>query len=744
MRDLALASMATLAAASAVLLNCFSAPTNDAAFAPPTRFVNGADPPRITLCSTGVKLKSGLRPVDVWADWAGPSDYDLTIDDASGGEEGRQNDSNASILAEMGYLDCPTAHVAESNFPALPSVTEGPKLGDFYNVSFDIKNGLNDPEHVDPIMILILAISACYGWVVCPLLYNMITVVYPLLYKMITYGLHVCSRKSTRHPCPCCAPWPKKVKEPKWRPEPWSRDDLSGDYDDLSSSSSDEDTEPPLKEAVDDRVGRCEHGVMEERGPCDDVTCSHGKIFDCIHCGYWCCKNGTCGGGGVGREGHGSPPTLTTQAVDQVGRLSRMVVRIVWRLPWAIAMRLMVMMSFPEVAEAVTCRTCFDQCEGCAGGAACPLLTVTANNGRLLVGAAMAAGAAGAAAATALSARDVFPLRFNKVLHRGILDRLLVLGRRPPPGTPVDVTGLTNVELADPVMTAGVELDSLLQEISSRALAAGNQLEVAKLNALTTSLTTRHKIGAGARGAVELTEGTTALVGAYLYCVVLAMRIVRSKHTDVSLVMDESKAAGTSDSAMPPAKLSRPTSMAEFASMLNVWTMLLSGLGMASVLITNTFLNDVVFDQTLHMGLPWEVAFELFIVYLEEVERTAGDDVNLGNVYGRGAQDTMLQRARERAPKQPRGRDIKSFRGLDDDEPVKWNGSWNRKATTTCHTYNLKNKFHPASSLNEKGGCKHNHICDHWVSDKGRNGICGGDHPRLDCTNPAKCDSPVQ
>ena len=42
-------------------------------------------------------------------------------------------------------------------------------------------------------------------------------------------------------------------------------------------------------------AGASTHGVMEERGPCDNVTCSNGKIYDCIHCGYWCCKNGTWG-----------------------------------------------------------------------------------------------------------------------------------------------------------------------------------------------------------------------------------------------------------------------------------------------------------------------------------------------------------------------------------------------------------------------------------------------------------------
>ena len=50
---------------------------------------------------------------------------------------------------------------------------------------------------------------------------------------------------------------------------------------------------------------------------------------------------------------------------------------------------------------------------------------------------------------------------------------------------------------------------------------------------------------------------------------------------------------------------------------------------------------EVVFDTIADGTLPWEGAYELWLVYLEEVERTAGDDVNLSNVYNRGAQDTI-------------------------------------------------------------------------------------------------------
>ena len=110
---------------------------------------------------------------------------------------------------------------------------------------------------------------------------------------------------------------------------------------------------------------------------------------------------------------------------------------------------------------AVTCRTCFDQIQGCTGGDDCPFVATTTQNGLLLGGLA-------AATATAIVARDVFPLRFTRVLTRGVLDSLLIIGRRPPPGTAVNVSALTNVELCDPVQTSGVELEALLDEVTKR------------------------------------------------------------------------------------------------------------------------------------------------------------------------------------------------------------------------------------------------------------------------------------
>ena len=390
---------------------------------------------------------------------------------------------------------------------------------------------------------------------------------------------------------------------------------------------------------------------------------------------------------------------------------------------------------------AVTCRTCFDQIQGCTGGDDCPFVATTTQNGLLLGGLA-------AATATAIVARDVFPLRFTRVLTRGVLDSLLIIGRRPPPGTAVDVSALTNVELTDPVRTSGVELEALLDEVTKRLGAATSNIELQRLNSISTAIGHKIKLGRGADGAIGVGDGTEELVGVFRYCAMLAGKVVRTRLSQVATVITPSATQGDAQvKAVPPEKLVKPKTMAEFADILVTWTMLLSGLGLASILVSGAFLREVVFDTIADGTLPWEGAYELWLVYLEEVERTAGDDVNLSNVYNRGAQDTMIKRAMERLPNA--GKRIFRPGGGggdgDGDEEPKWNGSFNQKSTATCLTFNLGKKQHPANCLNERGGCKFNHACDAYVSDQGKGGRCGSvKHGRHNCDNPAKVSKEQQ
>ena len=185
--------------------------------------------------------------------------------------------------------------------------------------------------------------------------------------------------------------------------------------------------------------------------------------------------------------------------------------------------------------------------------------------------------------------------------------------------------------------------------------------------------------------------------------------------------------------------------MAEFADMLIIWMMICHATGVANVLVTGEFLRDVVFDTMLKHAHTWQVAHELFLVYLEAVETSSDASVNIRNIFTSGSQDTYLKRAQDSAHAEFKSHNASSEEHTNKkgESSVKWNGNYNKKATTTCFSFNL-NQSHPARSLDEKGTCKHLHACDAWVSDKGPGGTCGGNHPRWKCANPKKCDKPVK
>ena len=399
-----------------------------------------------------------------------------------------------------------------------------------------------------------------------------------------------------------------------------------------------------------------------------------------------------------------------------------------------------------DSGSAVTCTTCFDQCVGCSGGATCPFLTRTSANRAIVTGAALAAGAA-----TAVSLLNLLPLKFLRVLSRSVLDSMKTIARRPAAGTPIDLTTMTEAQISDAVITGTASTADAMREVIGR-IPGANQAEVGRLNAMQSTLANMEKAGASmGHAGVQTINGQ--LLGAFTFAWVQAAKVVRS-NTSGSVALagavkgDAVGAEDTEASRVLQAKILRPQSMEEFADFQTCWLMICHALGLGDVLILGNFLRDVVHDTiSLNKG-DWRLAHELFLVYLEVVETTSDPALNISNVYARGAQDTMMQRAVVRSQEHFsifRGKGKERERELDGGGPgaKKWNGAFNGKSQTCCLTFNLGKKEHPASALNDNGSCKYNHICDHFVTDKGPRGQCGGKHARSKCDNPNKCDKPV-
>ena len=69
----------------------------------------------------------------------------------------------------------------------------------------------------------------------------------------------------------------------------------------------------------------------------------------------------------------------------------------------------------------------------------------------------------------------------------------------------------------------------------------------------------------------------------------------------------------------------------------------------------------------------------------------------------------------------------------------------NTTCTKACAAWNFGND-HQRKHVDANGRCRYKHACMQWVTDKGKDGQCLGDHQMPFCTyDPAKkCDSPVK
>ena len=449
-------------------------------------------------------------------------------------------------------------------------------------------------------------------------------------------------------------------------------------------------------------------------------------------------------GGCVTAEGDSDSVTSESSAVEMADMEQYLADHPTWGRKGDAVFRQMLMMllffTFVTCGNAVTCHTCYDQIEGCVGGDACLL------HSRPHANTAVIAGGVGV-----ITLASLLPIKFLRECTRSALDCIKMVANRPQLGTPVDITqaAMTVDQLVEAVQSGAAQPGDAMRECLTRLASAGNQLETNRLNALATLLSHMDKGTTPAGG----TGGRSTVLGTYSLAWALAGRIARQ--TLSVGVAGVSGQSGPSEAATPITQMvklniTRPSSMAEFSDMITTWLMLCHATGLGHVLVLGEFIRDVVHDTISKLNYSWQLAHELLLVYFEVVETSSDPTINIRNVFAHGSQDTYLKRANDSMRAHFSNAKVK-------DEPsapnpanpnkggsreVKWNGNYDKNATTTCLSYNLGTE-HKARSLNEKGTCKHNHVCDHWVSDKGPGGTCGGRHPRSKCDNPNKCDQKV-
>lgn len=379
-------------------------------------------------------------------------------------------------------------------------------------------------------------------------------------------------------------------------------------------------------------------------------------------------------------------------------------------------------------ALGVTCRSCFDGIQGCTGGADCLFATRTAANlAALTVG------------GVAINVASLLPASYVRHLPSQVLRTLAAIARVGNTDDPPDLGPMTLTELQECLSSGRIETAAYKAELSSRlADQATAAAQVTRISAMllglqsgTTSANTRHIEGINSYGVLG-------------YLVAAASLIVNSGKRTYSAGTASSEGSSSSGGS-GTLNIRIPTSGSQFSELLMVWQTLAHAVGAANILATVPFLQQVVWDGISTLGLYWQQAYCLFIIYLEAIEDSRGT-LHLANVFAAGAQDTRLKAANQRYTElfscqlcddqDGKGKEIEKGKGVK-----KWNNKDSPNANKVCTTYNFKDAEHPQQHLHKDGTCKFRHVCNHWVTGKGPGGMCEGDHPKWACTNPNKTNT---
>jgi hypothetical protein len=406
----------------------------------------------------------------------------------------------------------------------------------------------------------------------------------------------------------------------------------------------------------------------------------------------------------------------TGVAIGGAGRLAWMLAAGPWRSVVVVALLLV---TLPRAAA--VCPHCFDQLEGCTGGATCPFIVGTAANT-----AAMVAGTATAA----FSVTQLLPRSYVAVCTRTVLDTLMARVRRPVPGATPDIRGWDLPRLMNAFKDHSVPRHEIIAEMTS-LIPGADQDQQGMLKLALDAMKMYKDTDHGGSKTTSDTQGLLLLLWA------LAGRIVL--RGSATVVVSVENAASESTAARISEKQTRPASAIAFCERMSVFTSLSHALGVCHVLAATNFFRVVAWDTMLRDKLSWQVAHELVLVYFEDIDNSTTK--TLGNIVESGGQDSRLARAKTNAIeyfKQDPLRDI--FRESGDGEEgrsktLKFNGKDSPAATQCCASHNLGNT-HPVKSLfSPSGKCRYFHGCDRYVADDGKQ-CRSKEHVRKDCDHP--------
>ena len=406
-------------------------------------------------------------------------------------------------------------------------------------------------------------------------------------------------------------------------------------------------------------------------------------------------------------------------------------------------------LSVVQVGHA-TCPFCFGNIGSCKydDERKCPAADLPAQNAGLVANV-----AAVVASGVSLTLTDVIAPRFLRMFSKSHLSALLQLLRRPPSGTIFEIkvdTKLTHILQA---------ISNGLVTMEHAAIVYAGFIDDEADDDKRSALRETYKLLTSTKDFKAFTSGANAPMDlgywTWLYGKVSTFVYDRGMQTSVSLEVASSPAADDKKSAVLTSTIKRFKNAWDFMEALNLFMMFATALGLCSCVALAEFYEFVIFDTIRMRKQPWELAAELFVVMLRRIEDSAGR-LNLVNATNEVHLNTVMDEARSNTEhfhgaaifRTRSGQERRVGAGEDTTNDVKWNKKFTSTSNIACVYFN-SGREHPASALHPDGTCKLNHVCDHWVSDKGKGGRCLGTagtpgHARAACDNPKRCDAKQQ
>ena len=386
----------------------------------------------------------------------------------------------------------------------------------------------------------------------------------------------------------------------------------------------------------------------------------------------------------------------------------------------------------------------YGECPECHGN----FMTCNFNNVNACVGQASIVSnrASVVAKGGALDLSKVVNPLYLKVFFHTELSQLFTLINRPVPGASVVVDATTSVSTLVSCIQAGqMSLESALSQLYSLMEAETDAPAALKLKVKIDMVATIVKN----QGVALLAGG--ANIGILTFILYRVSEFVHRSADTVRLWTGDLNQGGGSALS---AKLHRPTTMEACSQIFNLFILLVGSLGVLHYNSICEFFQKAFYATINLRNRSWKVAFELVLVMLNRVEDSGGA-ITVSTVVNDVHMNSCMEEAEAKATFfRPLAGNANSNAsasgGATATEGTKpYNGKFSGNPAPPCVRFN-SGQDHPATAqyLHLDGTCKFNHVCDKWVTNKGKFGRClcsegAKGHARKDCDNPHRSEEKI-